>query len=37
MPRWSRLLAIFCLLLPLLPVQADEKLVPIVMQLPGMR
>lgn len=38
MPRWSRLLAIFALLLlPVLPVGAAEKLVPIVVQLPGMR
>jgi hypothetical protein len=38
MPHWSRLVAVFALLLwPIFPVGAAEKLVPIVMQLPGMR
>jgi len=37
MPRWLRTLALLALLLPILPVSAAEKRIPIVMQLPGMR
>jgi hypothetical protein len=38
MPRWLRLVAFFSLLLlPALPARSEQPLIPIVMQLPGMR
>lgn len=38
MPRWLRLVAFLSLLLlPALPARAEQSLIPIVMQLPGMR
>ena len=36
MPRWF-LALVFALLVPAAPTRAAEKLIPIVMQLPGMR
>ena len=37
MPRWWFLSLTLMLLVPAAPTRAAEKLIPIVMQLPGMR